>query len=142
MTPRNISNDRIAANRILKSGFDALVEYDSLGRVVGTAGVPSSHLSWARAAQFAFAGSTQGAAQNATTILLSDMFIAALGVGGGGTLLAIIERQVLSETAASVASKLDRAVAGVVGEKLAPWAVLAGVVLVAYFGLRGGSQSG
>jgi hypothetical protein len=130
MTPSNISIDKVAVNRILRGGFNALVEYDSTGRMVGSAGALSSNYAWARVAQFAFAGQKPAAAEKATSILLGGMLIAALGVEGGGTLLAIAERQVIGQAADDLTRSLDRAVAGVLGEKLAPWAVLAVVLIV------------
>jgi hypothetical protein len=137
MTAPNISNDNVAAERIMRAGFNALVEYDSNGGIVGSAGELSSHFAWARVAQFAFAGQNPAAAESATSIMLNDMFIAALGIQGGGTLLAIAERQVVAEAADELTRGLDRAVAGVFGEKVAPWAVLAGVIgVVLYFGFR------
>jgi hypothetical protein len=141
MTPSNISTDKVAVNRILKAGFNAVVEYDSNGRIVASAGELSSRFAWARVAQFAFAGQDPAAAEKATSILLNDVFIAALGLQGGGTLLAIAERQVVGEAADELARSLDHAVAGILGEKLAPWAVLAGVVvIILYFGFREGGS--
>ncbi len=137
MTSRNISTDKVAVNRILRGGFNALVEYDANGRVVGSAGGLSSGLAWARVAQFAFAGQNPAAAEKATSILLMDLFVAALALEGGGTLLAIAEGQVAEDAADELAKRLDQAVAGILGEKVAPWAVLAGVIVVlVYVGLR------
>jgi hypothetical protein len=97
----------------------------------------SSQFAWARVAQFAFAGQDRAAAENAVSILLNDMFIAALGLQGGGTLLAIAERHVVAEAADQLAGGLDRAIAGVLGGELAG---MIGIVL--YFGLReGGSHA-
>jgi hypothetical protein len=136
MIRAKISADQVAVNRILRAGFNALVEYDSLGQVVGSAGGLSSGFAWARVAQFAFSGQNPDVAEKATAILLGDMLIAALAVQGGGTLLAVAERQVLAQVADDLARALDRAVAGVLGEKLAPWAVFAGVVTLVYFTFR------
>lgn len=140
MTSANISKDNVAVKRILGAGFDALVEFDSNGQIVGSAGQLSSRFAWSRVSQFAFAGQSQRAAQKATSILLGDMLIAVLGVEGGGTLLAIAERQLVAGAADELARSLDRAVAGVLGEKLAPWAVLAGVVIAVIVFFRNGGS--
>jgi hypothetical protein len=75
----------------------------------------------------ALTGQTGTAAERATAIALDDLFVAVLGVDGGGLLLAVAERTLLGEAADEMTAALDRAVTDVVGPKWAPW-VLAGVV--------------
>ncbi len=130
MASPGIARDGVAVGRILRSGFDAVAEYDAGGSLVAWAGELSSDFTWARVGGLAFSGQGQGVAEKATAMVLGDLVVAALGLEGGGTLLAIAERQVVGQAAQELARALDRAVAGVVGEKLAPWAVLAGVLAI------------
>lgn len=133
MASPGIASDRVAVNRILRSGFDAVAEYDAGGNLVACAGELSSAFTWARVGSLALSGQRQESAEKATGIVLGDLFVAGLGLGGGGTLLAVAERQVIGEAAQELALALDRAVAGVVGEKLAPWVVLGGVLAIVVY---------
>jgi hypothetical protein len=127
--------DQTIATRILDAGFDALIEYDQAGVAVGRAGELSSEFAWVRVAALALAGKGQAAAEHATAMALGDLFVAALGVEGGGVLLAVAERIVLGEAADEMAAALDRAVADAVGSKWAPWVLgglAAGVVYLIF----------
>jgi hypothetical protein len=142
MTSSGISTDRVAVSRILNAGFDALAEYDAFGRLVGSAGGLSSGFAWARVGWLASSAQRPTPTEKATPIPLQGIFVALLGLEGGGTLLAVAERQVVGQAADELASSLDRAVAGVFGAKLAPWAILAGAVGIGiYLASKGGGIS-
>ena len=84
MVRKGVSLDQVVVTRILNAGFDALTEYDQGRALVGQAGELSSEFAWARVATLALTGQTGAAAEHATAIALDDLFVAALGVDGGG----------------------------------------------------------
>jgi hypothetical protein len=88
----------------------------------------------------ALSGSSSAAAEKATSILLGDMMVAALGLEGGGVLLAVVERPVVGAVADELARALDAAVGDFIGPVPALYAVLGVVALLAllfYYGGRG-----
>jgi hypothetical protein len=141
MVPKGISSDQSRVRRILSAGFDALGEYDAYGVLLASAGGLSSQFAWDRVASLAISGQGQSAVEGAVAIVLDDMFVAALGLEGGGTLLAIAERQVIGEAADELAKALDGAVTEAVGPKLAPWLLGAAAIGALYLISRGGSSS-
>jgi len=131
MVRKGISNNSGVVNRVLGVGFDAIAEYDALGALVGSAGQLSSDYAWARIAALALSGHGQEAAEHALAIELGDLFVAALGVEGGGVLLAVAERVVVGTAADDLARRLDQAIANVVDEKWVPLLLGAGAVTLA-----------
>jgi hypothetical protein len=124
--------------RILKAGFQAVAEYDQFGRLVGSRGTLSSHYAWSRVAQIALSRGGIAVEEKATAIILGDMFMAALDLEGGGTLLAIVERPVADAAAEELTHALDSAVGDYIGPIPAPLAVFAGVMILALILLSGG----
>lgn len=123
--------------RIIDAGFRAVAEYDQFGALVGYEGTLRRHDSWSRVQQIAFSRGGIALEQKATAVLLSDMFIAALDLEGGGTLLAILERPVSDAAAEGLTKALDSAVGDYIGPVPAPLAVLGGVLLIAALLLGG-----
>jgi hypothetical protein len=129
-----------ATKRILNAGFSAIAEYDQFGRLVAAGGVLSSEYAWTRVAQIAQSRAGIETEEKATAILLGDMFVAALDLEGGGTLLAISEQLVTDAAAEKLTSALDTAVGEYIGPIPAPLAVLGCVlILTLIIGLNGKS---
>jgi hypothetical protein len=140
MKAAGIVDKEAAAKRILNAGFRAVAEYDQRGRLVAARGVLSSEYAWTRVEQIAYCRAGMETEEKATAILLGDMFVAALDVEGGGTLLAISEQFVTDAAARKLTSALDTAVGDYVGPIPAPLAVLGGVlILTLIIGLNGKS---
>ncbi len=131
MKPAGLINQSATTNRILKAGFHAVAEYDQTGCLVGAQGGLSSQYAWQRVAQIAFSRAGVAAEEKATAIVLGDLFMAALDLEGGGTLLAIVERPVADAAAEQLTHALDRAVGYYIGPVPAPLVVLGGVLIVA-----------
>lgn len=129
-----------ATKRILNAGFRAIAEYDQFGRLVAARGVLSSEYAWTRVAQIAQSRAGIETEEKATATLLGDMFVAALDLEGGGTLLAISEQLVTDVAAEKLTSALDTAVGEYIGPIPAPLAVLGSVlILILVIGLNGKS---
>lgn len=131
--------DLAATARVLRAGFQAFAEYDHLGRLVDARG-QATRATWIRAAEIARSRSGQEAEQKATAMLLGDIFVAGLDLQGGGTLLAIIERPVAEAAATELTSRLDSALGDFIGPVPTPLAVLAGVMILAFVVLGGGTS--
>ncbi len=141
MKAAGIIEKEAAAKRILNAGFCAVAEYDQFGQFVGARGNLSSNYAWTRVAQIAQSRAGIETEEKATAILLGNMFVAALDLEGGGTLLAISEQFVTDAAAEKLTSGLDTAVGDYIGPIPAPLAVLGGVLmLVVILGLNGKSR--
>ncbi len=129
-----------ATKRILNAGFRAVAEYDQFGRLVDARGNLSSHYAWTRVAQIAQSRAGVETEEKATAIILGDMFLAALDLEGGGTLLAVAEQLVTDVAAEKLTSALDAAVGEYIGPIPAPLAVLGSIlILVVILGMNGKS---
>jgi hypothetical protein len=117
--------------RIIGAGFRAVAEYDEFGNLVGSEGTLARQDSWDRVHNIAFSRAGIALEEKATAVILSDMFIAALDLDSGGTLLAIIERPVSDAVAERLTKALDSAVGDYIGPVPAPLVVLGGVLLLA-----------
>jgi hypothetical protein len=117
--------------RIIRAGFRAVAEYDEFGSLVGYEGTLGRRDSWSRAQHIAFSRGGIALEQKATAVILGDMFIAALDLEGGGTLLAIVERPISDVAAERLTEALDTAVGDYIGPVPAPLAVLGGVLMIA-----------
>jgi hypothetical protein len=142
MKPAGLIHKTGTTSRVLDAGFHAVAEYDAFGNLTGAQGELSSQYAWSRVAQIAFSRAGDIAAQKATQIILANMFIAALDLQGGGTLLAIAERPVAEAAAEDLTGRLDRAVADYIGPVPAPLAVLAGVIILALILASSGGLKG
>jgi hypothetical protein len=118
-------------DRILKAGFRAVAEYDQSGDLVGYRGTLGRPDSWSRVQQIAISRGGMEVEEKATALILSDMFMAALDLDGGGTLLAIAERPLADAAAEDLTRALDSAVGDYIGPVPAPLAVLVGALIVA-----------
>ncbi|HEY4915285.1 MAG TPA: hypothetical protein VIH92_00085 [Solirubrobacteraceae bacterium] len=123
--------------RIIKAGFRAAAEYDEFGSLVGYEGNLERHDSWSRVEQIAFSRAGMEVEEKATAVILGDMFIAALDLQGGGTLVAILERPVTDAAAEKLTKALDSAVGEYIGPVPAPLAVLGGALLIGALVLGG-----
>ena len=130
MKAPGIIDKEAATKRILNAGFHAVAEYDQFGGLVAASGVLSSEYAWTRVAQIAWSRAGIETEEKATAILLGDMFVAALDLEGGGTLLAVSEQFVTDAAAEKLTSALDAAVGEYIGPIPAPLAVLGGVLLL------------
>jgi hypothetical protein len=99
MKAAGIIEKEAATKRILNAGFRAVAEYDQFGQLVGARGNLSSNYAWTRVTQIAQSRAGIETEEKATAILLGDMFVAALDLEGGGTLLTISE-QLVTDVAA------------------------------------------
>lgn len=131
MTRSGKIHNEATTTRILNAGFRAVAEYDRFGDLVGYRGTLSRSDSWSRAQQIAMSRGGIEAEQKATALILSDMFVAALDLDGGGTLLAIVERPLADAAAVELTKALDGAVGDYIGPVPAPLAVLVGVLIIA-----------
>ncbi len=140
MKAAGIIEKEAATKRILNAGFRAVAEYDQFGQLVDARGNLSSNYAWTRIAQIAQSRAGIETEEKATAILLGDMFVAALDLEGGGTLLGISEQVVTDAAAENLTSALDTAVGEYIGPIPAPLAVLGGVlILTLIIGLNGKS---
>lgn len=137
MKAAGIINKDGPSNRILGAGFHAVAEYTAYGQLVGSRGSLSTHDAWARVAQLALSDRNAEAADRASRILLGDMFVAALGLEGGGVVLAVVEGPVVSAVADQLVHALDVAVGDFVGPVPASYAVLVGFAILALFFFSG-----
>lgn len=131
MKPARLIDKSATTDRILKAGFHAVAEYDQYGRLVGAQGELSSQYAWERVAQIAFSRAGIAVEEKATAIVLGDLFMAALDLEGGGTLLAIVERPAVGAAAEQLTHALDKAVGDYIGPVPAPLVVLVGALIVA-----------
>ena len=130
MKAAGIIEKEAATKRILNAGFHAVAEYDQFGQLVAARGVLSSESAWTCVAQIARSRAGIETEEKATAILLGDMFLAALDLEGGGTLIAISERLVTDAAAEKLTKALDSALGEYIGPIPAPLAVLGSVLIL------------